>query len=310
MLQTFRDFEVVAVNDGSTDETGDILHDWAAGDPRVRVIHLDGAGLAGALQVGAEACRGELIARVDADDITHPRRFSEQLALLSTRPRLAAVGTQIRYFPHENVGWGARRYQRWLNGLSEPESLARDVFVECPIAHPTLTIRRSAFVEVGGYRVNGWPEDYDLMLRLYRAGAQLANVPRVLHFWRERDRRASRNDPRYSNEAFRRCKVHYLRKTCLDGHTAVNIWGAGRVGKDFARTLLDEGLELKAFFDIDPRKIGQEIYGAPVRDAAAFNRHRFTYIVVAVGAAGARDLIREWLDAAGFREPDDYRCVA
>ncbi len=310
MLQTFRDFEVVAVNDGSTDGTGEILHGWAARDPRVRVIDRNGGGLAAALQVGAEACRGELIARVDADDFTHPRRFSEQLALLSARPRVAAVGTRVRYFPYEQVGWGARRYQRWLNGLSEPESLARDVFVECPIAHPTLTIRRSAFAEVGGYRVNGWPEDYDLMLRLHRAGAQLANVPRVLHFWRECDERASRTDPRYSNEAFRRCKVHYLRQTCLDGHAAVSIWGAGRVGKDFARTLLDEGLELKDFFDIDPRKIGQEIYGAPVRDAARVGRHRLTYILVAVGAAGARPLIREWLDSAGFREPDDYRCVA
>lgn len=309
-LQTFRDFEVVAVNDGSADGTGEALEGWAAKDDRVRVVHLEHLGLAGALQEGARLCRGELLARADADDFAHPRRFAKQIEFLSAHPEIAAVGTQVRYFPHEDVGWGARRYQEWLNGLSDPESIARDVFVECPIAHPTLMVRRSVFEQVGGYRVNGWPEDYDLILRLHVAGARLANVPRVLHFWREGNHRASRIDPRYAPEAFRSCKIHYLRESCLKGHDAVNIWGAGRVGKDFARALKDEGVELRGFFDIDPRKIGQQIYGAPVRDAQNVANHRDTYLLVAVGAAGARELIREQLDRAGFEEPRDYRCAA
>jgi NADH/NAD ratio-sensing transcriptional regulator Rex len=90
----------------------------------------------------------------------------------------------------------------------------------------------------------------------------------------------------------------------------VNIWGAGRVGKDFARALADEGVKIRGFFDIDPRKIGQQIYGAPVRDAQDVIRHRDTYLLVAVGAAGARELIRGQLDRAGFSEPEDYRCAA
>ncbi|UCC72246.1 MAG: glycosyltransferase [Gemmatimonadota bacterium] len=309
-LQTFRDFEVVAVNDGSRDETGDILERWAAKDDCVRVAHLEQIGLARALQAGADMCRGEYLARADADDVAHPRRFAEQVEYLSARGDVAAAGTHVRYFPHEEVGWGARRYQGWLNRLADPEELARDVFVECPIAHPTLMIRRSLFAEVGGYRANGWPEDYDLILRLHVAGARLANVPRVLHFWREGNHRASRNDPRYLPGAFRSCKIHYLRRSCLEGRDAVNIWGAGRVGKDFARALIDEGVTVRGFFDIDPRKIGQEIYGAPVRDARDVTHHRDTYLLVAVGAAGARELIRLQLDQAGFEEPQDYRCAA
>jgi glycosyltransferase involved in cell wall biosynthesis len=309
-LQTLRDFEVVAVNDGSRDRTGEALEHWAANDDRVRVVHLERVGLAAALQEGARHCRGELLARADADDVAHPRRFAEQIEFLSAHPGIAAVGTQVRYFPHEEVGWGARRYQDWLNGLSDPETVARDVFVECPIAHPTLMVRRSVFDKVGGYRVNGWPEDYDLILRMHVAGARLANVPRVLHFWREGNHRASRTDPRYAPEAFRGCKIHYLRESCLKGHDAVNIWGAGRVGKDFARALKNEGVEVRGFFDIDPRKIGQQIYGAPVRDAHDVIRHRDTYLLVAVGAAGARELIRQQLDRAGFKEPEDYRCAA
>jgi glycosyltransferase involved in cell wall biosynthesis len=309
-LQTFSEFEVVAVNDGSDDDTGAALERWAAKDGRVRVEHLARVGLQEALRVGSELCRSELLARADADDVAHPRRFAEQIELLSQRSELAAVGTHVRYFPWAEVGWGARRYQRWLNGLAEPESLDRDMFIECPIAHPTMMVRRSVFDEVGGYSVNGWPEDYDLVLRLHLAGARLANVPRVLHFWREGNDRASRIDPRYSPDAFRSCKIHYLRRSCLEGHDSVSIWGAGRVGKDFARALLAEGLRVSCFFDIDPRKIGQEIYGAPVRDAREVARHRDTYLLVVVGAAGARELIREQVEEAGCSEPQDYRCVS
>jgi glycosyltransferase involved in cell wall biosynthesis len=309
-LQTYRDFEVIAVDDGSRDETAEVLERWAARDDRVRVLHQERMGLAEALQAGTALCRGALLARADADDVAHPRRFAEQVALLSTCRELSAVGTHVRYFPHDHVGWGARRYQQWLNRLAEPESLARDIFVECPIAHPTLMIRRSALGEVGGYLANGWPEDYDLVLRLHLAGARLANVPRVLHFWREGDDRASRRDPCYAAEAFHKCKIHYLKSSWLKGREVVDLWGAGRVGKGFARALLDEGLQVRGFFDIDPGKIGQEIYGSPVWDAREVRAHRGTYLLVVVGALGARELIREELAEAGFREPEDYRCVA
>jgi glycosyltransferase involved in cell wall biosynthesis len=309
-LQTLRDFEVVAVNDGSTDKTRSVLERWAAEDDHVRLVDTDGVGLAQALRVGSELCRGELLARADADDVAHPRRFSDQVALLDASPDVAAVGTHVRYFPREIVGWGARRYQAWLNGLAEPESLARDVFVECPIAHPTLMARREAFEAVGGYQANGWPEDYDLVLRFHASGARLANVPRVLHFWRESRERVSRTDPCYSPEAFRRCKVYYLRRCLPQSRDAVYVWGAGRVGKEFARAVVSEGAELRGFFDIDPRKIGQNIYGAPVLDAAEASRRRDAYLLVAVGSPGARGLIRAELGEAGLEEPLDYCCVA
>lgn len=309
-LQTFRDFEVVAVNDGSQDETGALLDRWAKNDARVRVIHRKHHGLADTLQAGSRECRGQLIARVDADDVSHPRRFAEQVRFLSERRDITASGTWVRYFPRADVGWGARRYQAWLNRLAEPEALERDVFVECPIAHPTLTIRRSALARVGGYRVNGWPEDYDLILRLHLAGARLANVPKVLYFWRESPGRLSRTDPRYSADAFRECKLNYLMAGPLQDRGEAIVWGAGRVGKAFARALQRTGFAVRCFLDIDPRKISQEIYGAPVRDARDAAAHRGTYILVAVGAAGARELIREQLDGSGFREPGDYRCVA
>src|SRR5690606_16425346 len=282
--QTFTDYEVLAVDDGSTDGTASVLEAWAARDRRVRVIRTPRRGLVPALAAALEAAAGELVARMDADDVAEPDRLARQVALLDARPDVVACGTRVRYFPRAVVRDGARRYERWLNALVEPDEISRDLFVECPIAHPALVARRAAVLAAGGYRDPGWPEDYDLVLRLWAAGGRLANVPEVLLHWRERPDRSSRTDPRYSADAFRRCKVHHLRRTLLraeagrggvhgpaagkDGGRAACrpalVWGAGPVGKRFARELLRQGVPLAGFVDLDPRTIGPRIYDAPV----------------------------------------------
>jgi cellulose synthase/poly-beta-1,6-N-acetylglucosamine synthase-like glycosyltransferase len=327
--QTYADFEVVAVDDGSADATAALLDGWAARDGRVRVLRTPARGLVPALVSALDAAAGELIARMDADDVAEPDRLARQVALLDARPDVVACGTRVRYFPRGAVRDGARRYEQWLNALTEPEELARDIFVECPIAHPTLVARRAALEAVGGYRDAGWPEDYDLVLRLWAAGGRLANVPAVLLRWRERPDRASRTDPRYSADAFRRCKVHHLRRTLLRAPEAAGaagggeaagpegaaprpavVWGAGPVGKHFARELIRQGVPLAAFVDLDPRKIGQQVYGVPVVAPAEIGRFRGALALAAVGSPGAREEIRAALDDAGWREGVDYVAVA
>ncbi|HEX6940542.1 MAG TPA: glycosyltransferase [Longimicrobiales bacterium] len=308
--QTFGDYEVIAVDDGSRDGTFDLLFDWARRDRRVRVLHSPGRGLVAALATGLAAARGELIARMDADDIAAPTRLERQVALLDARPDLAACGTRVRYFPDDVVRDGARRYARWLNSLIEPAAVARDIFVECPIAHPALVARRSALLAAGGYRDLGWPEDYDLVLRLWAAGRRLANVPEVLLHWREGESRASRVDPRYAPEAFRRCKVHHLRRTLLAGKVGAVVWGAGPVGKAFARELRAQGVPVLAFVDVDRRKIGQSIYDVPVVSPGEVARFREALVLAAVGRPGAREEIRAELTRLGRVEMEDFCAVA
>ena len=313
--QHYRDFEVLAVDDGSSDTTPDQLVAWARRDPRVRVIRQAPRGIVAALQTAAAEARGDLLARMDADDISHPERLGRQVALLDDRPTLAACGTGVRYFPRERVRDGARRYERWLNSLVEPSDLARDMFVECPIAHPTLMVRARAFSDAGGYREAGWPEDYDLVLRLWAAGCHLANVPKVLLEWREDAHRISRSDPRYHADAFRRCKVHWLLRTLLRPaedrrlRPAV-VWGAGPVGKSFALELLRQGVRVAAFVDLDPRKMGQEIHGARVIAPEAVDAYRHGLVLGAVGAPGGRAAIRAALVERGWTELVDYVMVA
>lgn len=306
--QTVPDFEVLAVNDGSRDATGALLDAWAARDARVRVVHTAPRGIVPALEAARAAAGGELIARMDADDVSHPERFARQVALLDGRHDLAACGTGIRYFPRRTLRGGARRYEAWINTLVTPADIARELFVECPIPHPTLMIRASALAAVGGYRDPGWPEDYDLVLRLWSAGQPMGKVDAGLLHWRERPDRLSRRDPRYHEDAFRRCKVHYLGHR-IAGRNVV-VWGAGPVGKAFARALQDAGHRVVAFVELDPRKIGQEIHGAPVIAPGALSAHRRAFCVAAVGVAGARDDIRRTLTLAGWREPEEWCAVA
>jgi hypothetical protein len=171
-------------------------------------------------------------------------------------------------------------------------------------------MRAEAVRAMGGYRDEGWPEDYDLVLRLWSAGARLGTVPEVLLHWRESGDRLSRIDPRYSPEAFRRCKVYHLRRTLLAGRDGALVWGAGPTGKAFARTLARAGVEVRAFVDLDPRKLGQTIHGAPVVPPNEIDAFRGALALAAVGQAGARAEIRAALDAAGWREGVDYVAVA
>jgi len=313
--QTESRFEALALDDASVDRTGDILAAWAKRDTRVRIVEPDGSGLIAALKRLAGEARAPYLARMDADDIARPGRLAAQIALLDANPDLAACGTGVRYFPSPARGSGYARYENWINSLTDPGSIARDLLVECPIAHPTLMIRQTVFNSMGGYREVDGPEDYDLILRLSEAGYHLTNVPEVLHEWRLGSHRLSERSARYHAEAFRRLKVSYLRQNVVSEDRPLVIWGAGKVGKAFARAWLVTGDQrLSAFVDLDPRKIGQTIHGARVigvTDLAVDTEvSRRPFILVAVGTPGAREDIRTELHRLGFNDQTDYRVVA
>ena len=190
------------------------------------------------------------------------------------------------------------------------EKAERDLFVECPIPHPTLLARREAVEAVGGYRDVPWPEDYDLLLRLWAAGGGLRNVEELALRWREYPARLSRVDARYSLDAFTRCKVEHLRRTLLVGREGVLVFGAGPVGKSFGRALLAAGVELRAFVEVDPRKLGKHIHGAPVVDVEAAANYPDAFAVGAVAGEEARERIREVVRGHGRVEGRDFVAVA
>jgi GT2 family glycosyltransferase len=305
--QTEPRFECVIVDDGSSDRSLAIAR--SLDDPRFRVLDAPHGGLIPTLNRGLAACRAPVVARMDADDIMRRDRLELQLVALDAAPELSAVGAHVRIFPRATLTDGLRSYERWLNGIDSPDALAREAFVECPIAHPTLCIR-SDVLRRFAYRDAAWPEDYDLVLRMLASGHRLGVVPKRLHLWRDGPTRLSRTDPRYSLAAMTACRASFLAGSLLSEGDEYVLWGYGDTGKALRRALLQHEKRPQAIVELHPRRLGQKIHGAPVVPPEALPDMRGTPVVVSVAGPIARSQIREALARMHFVELSDFICCA
>jgi len=307
--QTEADWECVVVDDGSTDSTAQIVRDLASRDARVRLVQREHRGIVAALQAGLAECRGPLIARFDADDLMSRRRLELQRVAMEGSPALTAVGCHVRLFPRATLRERRLDYEQWLGSISTPEQVEREAFVECPIAHPTLFIRRSALLEFG-YRDCGWAEDYDLVLRLLQGGRRISVVPQRLLHWRDSASRLSRTSPRYAIGAFVECKAEFLAAGFLAGGDRYVLWGFGDTGKALSGALARRGKSPEAIIELHPGRIGQRIRGVSVVTPGELSGLRPLPIVVSVAGFGPRSEIRQALARMGFCERRDYICAA
>jgi len=302
-------FECVVVDDGSLDRTREVGLRFAAADPRFRVVAAARAGLVPALNLGLAVCRAPFVARMDADDWMHRERLSAQLRLLEEDPSLCGVGCHVRLFPRRGLRQGLRAYERWLCSIDSPDRVRRDAFVECPLAHPTLVLRREELVEAG-FRDAGWPEDYDLILRLLAKGLRIGVVPRRLLGWRDSAGRLSRTHPAYAQLRFTECKAAFLASGFLAGREEYVLWGYGDTGRALRRALAQHGKRPSHLIELHPGRLGQRIHGAPVVAPSALPALRGRPILVSVAGERPRAEIRAALAAMNFQELDEFVCAA
>lgn len=305
--QDYRDWLLLVIDDGSTDDSVAIATERAAGDGRIRVLQRPHRGLVPALRFGCGEAQGDFIARMDADDISHPERFSRQLAWFDAHPRGGLCGTRVTVVG-ERIRPGRRRYEQWLNSHTGHEAIDRAMFVECPIAHPAFMMRRAAYASLDGYRDFQGPEDYDLVLQFWHGGYELGNVDASLLEWRESPHRHSMNSPRYTETAFRRLKRVWLKRAGVGAGRPLYQWGAGEVGKRWLREWPVGVVE--AVVDIRPGKIGQVIHGYDVILPEQLPPPGACFFLVAVGTPGAREIIRAWCRGRGYVECRDFRFLA
>jgi glycosyltransferase involved in cell wall biosynthesis len=307
--QSLSDWECVVVDDGSRDATLAIARAAATHDPRFVVVATPPSGLVAALNTGLARCRADLVARMDADDVMHRDRLAVQAQVLADTPRLWAVGAHVRIFPRAQLAAGWRVYERWLNGIASAERVRAEAFVECPVVHPTLMMRRPELAALG-YRDVGWPEDYDLVLRALARGLEIAVVPRRLLAWRDRPDRLSRTGASYALPRFTAIKAAFLAEQFLARTDHYVLWGYGFTGRALRRALLAHGKRASHIVEVHPGRLGNTIHGAPVVPPEALPGLAPLPVVVSVARAGPRDQIRAAMTDMGFRETRDFVCAA
>jgi glycosyltransferase involved in cell wall biosynthesis len=307
--QSESDWECIIIDDGSDDGTLGCARAFAARDARFTVVSTSHRGVVAALNAGLERCRADIVARMDADDIMHRLRLAEQLHMLDAQPRLAAVGCHVRLFPRALLHGGLRAYERWLNSIDSAQRVREDAFVECPIAHPALMIRREALMSLG-YRDCGWAEDYDLILRLLTRGDEIGVVPKRLVCWRDSPQRLTWRNPVYGRDRLTACKAAFLASHFLGATNTYVLWGYGGTGRALYRALLRHGKRPSHVVEVHPGRLGNTIHGAPVIAHHELVRLPRRPIVASVAGAEPRRQIRAALAQMGFRETRDFICAA
>ena len=165
--QTFTDFRIIVVDDGSSDRTGDICKQFVEKDSRVEYYHQDNAGIVAALNHGLQYCSAPFIARHDGDDISYPERFEKELTYLEANPDCVAVSSIARHIDENDIPCGTISTRKDISAADCWSIPAAEPY----LLQPMLMMRRNAVDEVGGYRNLSVAEDTDLMWRLNRIGA-------------------------------------------------------------------------------------------------------------------------------------------
>lgn len=303
--QNYQNWEVLAVDDHSTDESGSILDAYAQEDTRIKTFRNRGSGIIEALRLAYKRSTGEFITRMDSDDIMKPNKLRVLVdSLLKYRKGHVAVG-KVKYFSKMGISNGYERYEAWLNKLTQTASNYSEIYKECVIPSPCWMVHREDLDFCGAFVPDRYPEDYDLTFRFYEKGLQCIPCSKILHLWRDYDTRTSRTSVHYAQNYFLDIKLHYFLKLDFDSDRPLAIWGAGNKGKAIAKGLLDKNVDFYWLCD-NPKKIGKEIYGKEMLHYKVLGQLENPQSIITVANEEAQTMIGLFFLDLGQAHMEDY----
>lgn len=260
LLQTYSHWELIIIDDSSTDGSYKIVEAFAKKDSRIKLIKNSGDGIIEALQLAFKQSKGDLITRMDSDDIMYPKKLEVLVNnLLLHGKHHVAIGL-VNYFSKNGIKEGYKSYEIWLNKLTRTGNNYTEIYKECVIPSPCWMVYRNDLLNCGAFNPNTYPEDYDLAFRFYKNNYKCIPCNKVIHNWRDYSSRTSRTHIHYAENHFLDLKLNYFLELDYDQYKTLVIWGAGAKGKKIAGSLLQKEIPFEWICD-NPKKIGRDIYG-------------------------------------------------
>ncbi len=309
VFQTFTDWALILVSNNGSDTGLKIAQRWLSTDNRIRLIEEPQQGIAFALNAGLRMANTEYIARMDADDISHPERLSAQIAFLDKYKEIDVVSTQTTFDSAITGSTGYALFVEWQNSIVTPGEHAIQRFIESPLAHPSVMFRKSLIRKYGMYDTGPVPEDYELWLRWFDNDAKFHKIPRKLLIWTDHPQRLSRNHENYSKEAFFNVKCHYLAKwinRTVSSDKKIIVCGSSRIGRKRADLLKELGVDIYGFTDVKKRP-NRQVNFIPYQQITDPNKW---FLINFIGRRGVGEAIRKHFTELGFEEGRDLILAA
>ena len=309
LSQSFTDFECILINNNSTDNSKNIAIKFVDSDNRFKLIHEKKQGVMFASNVGWEASKGEYIARMDADDWSHPERLKMQYEFLEINPEYGVVASLAKHVGHSEFTVGMERFVEWSNSITSYKEILNNRFIELPIVNPTTMWRREVAQKYGMYLSGNFPEDYEMWLRWLDKGVKISKINKILLNWHDSDERLTRTDVIYSDNSFYKTKTKYLARWLEKHnpfHPKVAVWGASKISRRRAKLLESYGIEICCYIDTKRgRQLDHEVHY--YQDIPSPEE---IFVLTYIKQVEAREEIREFLPQRGFIEGKNFLLIS
>lgn len=303
--QTYTNWELLIVDDSSTDGSYNLVEKISKTDYRIKLLKNSGNGIIDALKLAFKHSNGEFITRMDSDDVMRPNKLEILAnALLAHGKKHVAVGL-VHYFSDEGIKEGYLNYEVWLNNLTKTGTNYSEIYKECVIPSPCWMIHKADLIACDAFNPNRYPEDYDLAFRFYKHNFKCIPCDQVLHDWRDYNTRTSRTHVHYAENHFIPLKLEYFLELDYHPEKTLVVWGAGKKGKAIAKTLNEKQIPFEWICD-NPNKIGHDIYGNILKPFSFLKHIKSSQSIITVANKSAQADILEYLKKLELNPIEDY----
>ncbi|HLV39001.1 glycosyltransferase family 2 protein [Xanthomarina sp.] len=303
--QTYSHWELLIIDDGSTDKSYQLVTDFAEQDKRIKLFKNPGEGILPALQFALKKSTGTYITRMDSDDVMTSQKLEILLNNLLQHGKNHLATGLVSYFSEEGIGDGYKSYEAWLNTLTQTGSNYSEIYKECVIPSPCWMVHKDDLLVCEAFNPKDYPEDYDLAFRFYKHHLKVIPCDHVLHLWRDYSSRTSRTHEHYAENYFLKIKLRYFLELDRDPSRPLVVWGAGFKGKSVAKSLIERQVDF-IWICNNPKKIGKHIYNQELFGFNYLEELKQYQCIVAVANKTSQQSIRNFFKRHNKVAMTDY----